>query len=197
MQRSDRVVISALDPGERVLWSGRPAQGFIFTAKDFFTIPAGLLFTVVGVLMATGWHFELSPTQKTWPLVVALFAIPHIAIGLYVLAGRHFLDRAYRAGLHYAITDSRVLIIATALSKRIQSLDFSAIRPLQLDQFPGGTGTIYLTNEHTSRGEHSQSFSSQETLGSPPLFFRIKDAKRAYDILMDVSSRPSKKASRY
>jgi uncharacterized protein len=30
---------SSLDPGERLLWSGRPVQGVVFTPRDWYLIP--------------------------------------------------------------------------------------------------------------------------------------------------------------
>jgi hypothetical protein len=69
-----------LDPGETLLWAGRPAQGIVLTRQHGYLILFGVL------LVGAGLRF--------------------IPMGIYLLTvGRLFADLWYRSRLIYGVTD--------------------------------------------------------------------------------------------
>jgi hypothetical protein len=126
---------SQLSPGESLLWSGQPKQGFIFRFADvyfLFMIGFGLLWATL-VLRTGGF-----------PQFVALFAIPNVLWGLYGISGRYFVDSKRRAKTYYGITNDRIIIVWGLFNKKLKSLPLRTLPEISLDEKANGTGTIYL-----------------------------------------------------
>lgn len=94
----------ALDPGERLLWSGRPATGLRFRLSDLGPTGVGAIFTVFSVVWVTTAAGGGGPAVLPWLGLVPL------AIGLHLIAGRKLLEARRRARTAYALTDARALI---------------------------------------------------------------------------------------
>ena len=88
-----------LKEGERIIWRGRPVQGFLFSR-------ATLLWTALGVVLVL---LALALLMQGEAGAAAL-ALPLLAFGLYLIVGHPLLDRKQRAGVEYAITSQRALI---------------------------------------------------------------------------------------
>src|SRR4051812_28676436 len=112
---------SRLMPGERVLWSGQPAQGLQLSPRDIFLIP----FSVLWCGFAFFW--EGSVISQGAPPFFMLWGIPFIAVGLFVSVGRFFLDAWARASMHYAVTDRRILISRARPTASFQALSLETL----------------------------------------------------------------------
>jgi hypothetical protein len=64
MERApDEALRDLLDDGEKLLWTGRPRQGFFLRAADGFAIP----FSMIGVYMMVGRFFvDAWQRARTW-----------------------------------------------------------------------------------------------------------------------------------
>ena len=91
--------------GETVVWSGRPAQGLLFTSRDWLLIPFSLIWCGFSIF----WETTVL-SLPTAPLFMKLFGAAFVLMGLYFVAGRFLLDAWVRSGTQYAITNNRVLI---------------------------------------------------------------------------------------
>jgi hypothetical protein len=95
-----------LQPGEQLLWCGRPDPAVLFARSDLTTIPFSILwlgfaiFWESGVIRSGGGPFA------------AIWGIPFIAIGSYMVAGRFIYKRISKKRTVYAITGRRAIIIA-------------------------------------------------------------------------------------
>src|SRR5262245_55185927 len=71
-----------LDRGEKLLWTGQPVQGLLFTGMDWYLIPFSLVWLgiTLGVFNASQTRNDAISNPMAW-----LF----IAIGIYLLVGRY------------------------------------------------------------------------------------------------------------
>lgn len=125
-----------LQPGERLLWEGVPERGIRLQRSDWYTIPFSLLWC--GMLCII-----IGPQIRTAavPPFIGLIYIPFLLAGFYLLAGRFFF-RAYRlAGMRYAVTDKRAVIVSR---RETVSLMYRQIPMLQKEIRRSGVGTIWF-----------------------------------------------------
>lgn len=108
-------------PGERLAWTGRPPAGARFSGRDVFLIPFSLLwggFAIFWEAAVLGIPIT-APSGSGPPLFMALFGIPFVVIGLYLIFGRFWVDAWMRANTLYALTDRRALVLRTFLGERL------------------------------------------------------------------------------
>src|SRR5215831_11514214 len=170
-----------LDSGEKLLWVGRPAQGIVLTRQDWYLIPFGVL------LVAAGLRF--------------------IPMGIYILiVGRLLADLWYRSRLIYGVTDRRAIILSGMRRRFVQSIYFSSLITLKLEERRNRSGTIYFGEDHPSYrhepdphdgSEFGTFVPSGQTRQGEEQFFRIADAKEVFTILREAirRSRPSLRAN--
>jgi hypothetical protein len=96
-----------LRPGERLLWSGRPDPAVTLTHADWFVIPFSIFWTGFSIAWEASAVAEAS--RGTAPLL-ALWGIPFVAIGLFMLYGRFVFKRRRKRRTAYGLTDRRALV---------------------------------------------------------------------------------------
>lgn len=127
---------SELSAGEQPLWWGRPRQGLVLRRSDVFAIPFSLLWCGGTVL------WEYSVASKDAPPIFVLWGLPFIAVGLYLVVGRFFVDAKQRESTYYAVTAERVLIVSGLFTRKVQSLNLRTLSQVTLIGRPSGEGTI-------------------------------------------------------
>jgi hypothetical protein len=172
-----RVIQDQLGPGERVLWSGRPAQGLVFRQVDVLMIPFSLLWGG----FAFFWEYSVISAGNA-PFFFMLWGIPFVAIGLYVIGGRFFVDAKQRANTSYGVTNQRVIIVSGILSTKIKSLSLRTLSDLSLDQKAGGRGSVTFGPSNfpswLSGGAAWPGMSS-----TAPMFELIEDSRSVFEII--------------
>ena len=91
--------------GEKLLWTGKPARGLLFTPQDWFWIPFSLMWCGFAIF----WEATVVSSPKS-PDFMKLWGVPFVLVGLYMVVGRFVLDAWLRRGARYAVTNKRVLI---------------------------------------------------------------------------------------
>src|ERR1043165_109328 len=89
----EQQLIPYLQPGEQLLWTGRPKGGVLFRKSDIFVIPFSILwggFAIFWEIMAASGPFFF------W-----LWGIPFVIVGLYLMIGRFFYDAKKREATVY------------------------------------------------------------------------------------------------
>jgi hypothetical protein len=130
------VIRKELGPSERLLWSGRPRQGFVLRASDAFLIP----FSIMWGGFAIFW--EASVISRGAPFFFMLWGVPFVLVGLYIMVGRFWVDARQRAATFYGVTSERVVIVSGVFARGVKSLGIDTLTDVSLTERVGGGGTI-------------------------------------------------------
>jgi hypothetical protein len=170
--------------GEKIVWWGQPAQGLLFTSKDWFMVPFSLMFLGFSVF----WE-SMVMTATNSPTFMRLWGVPFILVGLYLLVGRFVVDAWARRDITYAVTDKRVLIQRTAPFAKFTAMSFDQLPSVNLIERGSGRGTIRFGQDQpawSNRGYAGWSPAFDPT----PQFIAIEDARRVFEhIQMQLAKR--------
>jgi hypothetical protein len=179
-QLNKNLLQGELAPGEKLLWSGQPAQGFQLHAGDAMAIPCSILWFFFAV------YWELTILQMGADTLYALFGVPFILLGLYLLVGRFGVDIVRRQKTVYGVTPERVIIISGVLTQNTKSLNMGSLSDVSLTVRGSGTGTIIFGSVPSwywwQRSFTWPGYVSQLV----PTFDLIPDAREVYNIVRDA-----------
>lgn len=172
-----------LTPGEQVLWSDRPRQGFVLRSADAFGIPFSLLWA--GFI----FYWMYSVVKMGAPLPFLLVGTAFVLMGLYVVAGRFFVDVRRRSKTSYALTTERALIVTGIWSRKVKSIELKALNDLSLSEGADGWGTIALGPQAPFAWmlEANASWPGfEERLG--PRFELVPGARKVFELIRSTRS---------
>ncbi|WP_343730635.1 hypothetical protein [Duganella sp.] len=92
-----------LSPHEQLQWWGRPRQGLVLRRADSLAIPFSLLWCGFAIF---GEYSALHASGA--PGFFALWGIPFICIGLYMVFVRFLADARQRSNTYYAVSNKRI-----------------------------------------------------------------------------------------
>lgn len=167
-----------LMPGERMLWAGRPKPGLALRAGDIIMIPFSLLWGGFAVF------WEAGVLRGGAPFIFTLWGVPFVLVGLYMIAGRFFVDAWQRAKTYYALTDERVIIVSGLLSRNVKSLTLKTLQDISFSQKRDGSGTITFGPTHPMGWMYAGSSWPSSRRYAPPCFEMIGNAKEVYDQIL-------------
>lgn len=138
MQNHDieRAIAPYLLDGEELLWTGRPKGGLILRRADIFLIP----FSMVWGGFACFWEFLVLFSDA--PKWMALFGLPFVFIGLYLMFGRFIWDAKRRAKTVYGLSHQRLFVLREGAQKTISSFRIKDLPQAQLQMSRDGRGSI-------------------------------------------------------
>jgi hypothetical protein len=177
-QLARTVVNDSIEPGERILWAGRPARGLLLSWSDVLLIPFSLMWGGFAIF------WELTAIRIGGPLVSCLWGIPFVAMGLYAIAGRFFADAYRRAHTFYAITSTRAFIVVTGLLRKSTALDLAMQGQIELTETRSGQGSIYFGHRSISSFLGATSWPGANK-GAPPSFERIHEVRAVYNRIVE------------
>jgi hypothetical protein len=102
--------------------------------------PLMIPFTVLWCGFAIFW--EWSAVSSRAPLFFALWGVPFVLVGLYMVAGRFLVAARDADRTWYALTDRRIMISGGAFRPRYTELDLVSLPAPELDEGGRGIGTI-------------------------------------------------------
>lgn len=134
-----------LSGDEYILWTGKPGKGRLLSPADAFLIPFSLFWCGFAVF------WEVIAITSGAPPFFALFGLPFILVGLYLVFGRFIHALLLRKRTFYVITSKRILC---KKGNRIDLLDGKDLPPMQIRLHSDGFGTITFGEEgyHYRRG---------------------------------------------
>jgi len=165
-----------LDGDENLLWYGQPRQGLFLRGSDVFMIPFSLMWGGFAIF------WEYSVLQGGAPGFFALWGIPFVAIGLYMIFGRFFFEAKQRKNTFYGVTDKRIIILSGIFSKHSKSLAVKLLSDISLKEKKNGIGSVILGQENPMAGFMAGS-SWPGGKNPTPRLDNIPDSKKVYDIV--------------
>lgn len=139
---AEQEIAREMEPNERLVWSGVPRRGIALRRGDVFLIP----FSIMWGGFAIFW--EAGVLGSGAPLFFALWGIPFVLVGLYLIFGRFLVDAKTRAKTAYGLTDRRIIIVSGLFSRSVKSLQLRTVSDITLDEKSDGTGTITFGPSH-------------------------------------------------
>ena len=162
--------------GETIIWSGRPRQGLVLTARDLFLVPFSLMWGGFALF------WETLVVTKSGPVFFQLWGVPFVLIGLYLIAGRFVVDAWARRHTGYAVTNRRILIVRTAPFGKFTSLSLDRLPEVQLNERADGSGTLRFGAPTGYWGWGYTGFGAWSAALDPmPQFIAIADARGVFD----------------
>lgn len=169
---------------EKLLWTVQPRRGLRLRPTDALFIRFSLLWCGLAI------YWEVSVLKEGAPAFFALWGIPFVGVGIYVVLGRFFVDAASRARTYYALTDERVIIIISGLvNRQTKSLPLRTLSDVTLTERADGSGTITLGLSTGMYGWFAGSGWPGTGRYQPPAFDMIEDARRVYGLRREAQSR--------
>ncbi|HEY3854676.1 MAG TPA: PH domain-containing protein [Verrucomicrobiae bacterium] len=182
LESAELVLNPRLDPGEHLLWIGKPRSGIRTRSQDVFLIPFSLMWGGFAIF----WEFmAITGTQKMRhpsPFAPSIFGVPFVLIGLYLIVGRFFVDAKMRARTFYGVTNERVIIISGLFSQQVKSLQLRTISDVSLTEKSDGSGTITFGPTPFGNFFGSGSWPGGNR-NAPPSFDMIEHAKEVYETI--------------
>ena len=173
-----------LSTGERILWSGQPAQGLLLRRRDALLIPFSLVWGGFAIVWnAAVWLMpaggDIEGNNPGW--FARIWGLPFLAVGLYILAGRFFHDARLRRSTFYAVTDRRILILR---GRNLTSLDVNRLPRLELSEHRDGTGTLTFEADYDGPWSGRGGFSGfTPALSGAARFARIREPRKVFDMV--------------
>ena len=175
------IVLRELEPGEQLLWSGRPGQGLRLRRAEAWVIP-------FSIVWAGFWVFwESDAIQSGAPLWIRLWGLPFLVVAVYVVAGRFVVDVWVRRNTVYGVTARRVIVCSGLFSRRTTSHALEALPAITLSERRHGEGDVVLdaTNmNHVAAGGLVPKGSSV-----PPALEFLPQARHVYEIIREAHRR--------
>lgn len=182
MENLQSTLRTYLEPGEQLLWTGKPKSGVLFRASDLYAIPFSLLwcgfaiFWMMGAWRSGGWLF-------------ALFGVPFVVMGLMFVFGRFILDALRRKNTIYGLTDMRVIVKSGIFTSTITSLNLKRINTVSLEEKKDGFGNVLMgTNDQPDIVANAMSWWPGITT-EVPRFELIQNAKGVYSQIINLQNR--------
>jgi hypothetical protein len=166
-----------LDPGERLLWSGQPRTGLRLRTQDAFLVPFSLLWCGFAIF------WETSVLNRDAPPFFAIWGIPFVLVGLYIVFGRFFVDAKARGRTVYGVTNERILFVGGLLARQIKSLPIKNLADITLTERRDGSGTITFGQVPFRLDFFPTGSWPGGRRQMPPSFDFIEHAREVYDVI--------------
>ena len=159
-----------LQPGEFLLWEGGPVPGIHLQPGDAAMIPISILWCCFAIF----WEF--TAISNGTPFFFALWGIPFLLAGLYMVVGRFFHTAWKLKQTYYGVTDTRVILMEHNGTK---FLTYRQIPMLEKRVKSNGVGTIYLSEPQVyyNHGTYRRNPQNRTAL------LNIPDAERVYRLI--------------
>jgi hypothetical protein len=169
----EQLLTRELSGGERLLWSGRPRQGLMLRSSDTVVIPFSLMWGGFAIF------WEATVIKQGGSIFMMFWGIPFVVVGLYMIAGRFFIDARVRRRTAYGVTNERVVIVSGLVKSSVKSLSLRSLADMSLEEREDGSGTITFG----PAGTGSMSFAGRGNQQQSPAFEGIANARSVHNTI--------------
>jgi hypothetical protein len=170
-----------LQPGEKILWTGKPDPSRLIGRGDAFMIPFSLMWGGFAVV------WEAGVIGFGAPFFFMLWGIPFVVVGQYFIWGRFVYKRWDRRRTVYGLTSQRVLILR---GKSLQSVFLNDLPNINQTARIDGSGSLEF-GDPGPYGYRRWANSGMDVF-SPgrgvPAFYDIPDVARVYGLIHQTRS---------
>src|SRR5262245_45908419 len=122
--------------GERIIWTGEPTERRLLRPEDALLIPFSLLWGGFAIV------WEANAISTGAPGFFALWGIPFVVIGLYLIAGRFVVRAVALSHARYTVTDLRVVITGGFTGRAEHASYLNSLPPPVIRERGDGTGDL-------------------------------------------------------
>jgi hypothetical protein len=177
--------------GESLHWAGMPNPKIIFHSDDWVLIPSSLLWAGFAVFWEAGvlGLWEDHSRGGGGSTFMALWGIPFVLSGVYMVVGRFFVDAWLKRRTYYAVTNRRLLVRQHGWSHKLCCMFLRDIP--QIEREGTTTGTLWfgaklpLIAGKRQKGRGMSRFS----VGDVPVFADIDDVNSVHRLILDLRQR--------
>lgn len=174
---------SHLITGEKLVWTGRPAQGLLFYGQDAFVIPFSLLWAG-GVTF--GFIHAWSQPESMFPgKFISAFLL---VVGIQFVFGRFIVDAWIRRQTIYAVTNKRVLINRLGLFPKFVALSLDNLPTASVTSRSNGRGDIVFAGSEKTSGRNR---SMVRALDTTPQFIGIDNVRDVFKKIQVAAHKPA------
>ncbi len=161
-----------LEPGERLIWSGRPRQGLHFGVANDIAVAVAVVFLLGWV----GFAASIAVRNLAVGRAASQILIPSgmACVGLFFVAYILWLEPRGRGRTAYGLTDRRALIVSGQLKPTVESIPLQATATVRLKLNGDGSGCITFADYVRPCGEDECS----------PTFAGVEDARRVHGLVL-------------
>ena len=172
------IVRTAIESHERLLWTGAPVRGIRLRPLDALLVPLSLMWGGFAIV------WETVVVRNGAPWFFALWGIPFVIVGIYLIAGRFFVDAWLRAKTAYAVTDRAAYVVREGPFAVTRRLTGSALDAVSLSPASGSKGTIEFSSSPMwwSRAAGFRIWNG----ASSDRFDAIADARTVFDLIVEM-----------
>lgn len=168
---------------EHVLWVGWPDPAKRFNKGDIFAVP----FSVMWAAFSVFWE---ASALASGPFFFALWGVPFLAIGLYMVIGRFFYKARMKRRTVYAVTDKRVLKLLQKNSGDVLDAAFiDALPAVNRDVRADGSGSVVFgggSNMQAQFGNNGMPSFFLNNMQVPLSFYDIPDAAHVAELVTEL-----------
>jgi hypothetical protein len=182
--------------GESVYWAGVPDPRVIFHSDDWTSIPFSLVWTGFIVFWEAGalGYWGGASRNGGIDMFMALWGIPFLLVGNYMLWGRFLLDAWLKRRTYYGVTARRVIVVQEVWDHKISWVFLESIPSIERE---GQTrGTLWFGPKCPllgGRGQKKRNM-SRFTVGDVPVFADIEDVESVERLVMELRENARKES---
>src|SRR5437879_2105196 len=190
-------VQAEITSGERVYWAGRPNPKVIFHSDDWSMVPFSLLWGGFAIFWEAGvlGYWGKGPRSGSPSLFMAIWGIPFIIIGQYMIWGRFLYDAWLKRRTYYVLTNRRLLILQEGWKRKTNWMYLEAIPTIEREGTM--TGTLWFGKKHpviAGRGRKTRSMSRFD-VGDIPVFADIDDVDGVQRLVQELRESARKESN--
>lgn len=183
IHEAENAIREKLDADEELVWAGMPKQGFVLQPSDTYLIPFSLMWGGFAIFWEVSVLTMNSGEEAGVQTVFALFGIPFVLVGLYIIFGRFIHDAKIRSKTYYGLTNDRIIIISGLFQEQVKSLSLKTTTDISMTERANGFGSITFGQDAPYAAFIGSNWLPGIISTTASKFEMIENPKEIYDVI--------------